>query len=74
MSVKSDNFKRISDNRIKKINELISKLHNLNNPSFYEYTNEQIDSMFEAIQNELDKQKEIFEKEKNKGKKKVQLW
>ncbi len=73
MSVKSDNFKRISDNRIKKINELISKLHNLNNPSFYEYTNEQIDSMFEAIQNELDKQKEIFEKEKNKGKKKVQL-
>lgn len=74
MSVKSDNFKRISENRIKKINELISKLHNLNNPSFYEYTNEQIDSMFEAIQNELDKQKEIFEKEKNKGKKKVQLW
>lgn len=73
MSVKSDNFKRISENRIKKINELISKLHNLNNPSFYEYTNEQIDSMFEAIQNELDKQKEIFEKEKNKGKKKVQL-
>lgn len=73
MSVKSDNFKRISENRIKKINELISKLHNLNNPSFYEYTNEQIDSMFEEIQNELDKQKEIFEKEKNKGKKKVQL-
>ena len=73
MSVKSDNFKRISESRIKKINELISKLHNLNNPSFYEYTSEQIDSMFEEIQNELDKQKEIFEKEKNKGKKKVQL-
>jgi len=73
MSVKSDNFKRISENRIKKINELISKLHNLNNPSFYESTNEQIDSMFEEIQNELDKQKEIFAKEKNKEKKKVRL-
>lgn len=73
MSVKSDNFKRISENRIKKINDLISKLHNLINPSFYEYTDEQIDSMFKEIQNELDKQKEIFEKEKNKGKKKVQL-
>ncbi len=73
MSIKGDNFKRISENRIKKINELISKLHNLNNPSFYEYTDEQIDSIFEEIQNELDKQKEIFEKEKNKGKKKVQL-
>ena len=73
MSVKSDNFKRISENRVKKINELISKLHNLNNPSFYEYTDEQINSMFEEIQNELDKQKAIFEKEKNKGKKKIQL-
>jgi len=73
MSVKSDNFKRISENRIKKINELISKLHNLMNPSFYEYTEIQIDSMFEEIQRELDKQKEIFDKEKEKGKKKVQL-
>lgn len=73
MSVKSDNFKRISENRVKKINELISKLHNLNNPSFYEYTDEQINSMFEEIQNELDKQKAIFEKEKNRGKKKIQL-
>ena len=40
MSVKSDNFKRISDNRVKKINDLISKLHNLINPSFYEYDDE----------------------------------
>ena len=73
MSVKSDNFKRISENRIKKIIELISKLHNLNNPSFYEYTDDQIDYMFLEIQNELDKQKKLFEKEKNKGKKKIQL-
>ena len=73
MSVKSDNFKRISENRIKKINELISKLHNLNNQSFYEYTDDQIDSMFEEIQKELDKQKKFFVKEKNKERKKVKL-
>lgn len=73
MSVKSDNFKRISSNRIKKINDLISKLHNLINPSFYEYTDSQIDSMFEEIQAELDRQKEIFNKDRAKNNKKVRL-
>lgn len=73
MSVKSDNFKRISDNRVKKITELISKLHNLCNPSFYEYTDQEIDELFDSIQSELDKQKEIFMKERKRGTKKVLL-
>lgn len=74
MSVKSDNFKRISDNRVKKINDLISKLHNLINPSFYEYNDKEIDEMFDNIQNELDRQKELFLKERNKPRKKKELW
>ena len=41
---------------------LISKLHNLTNSSFYEYTDEQIDDMFKEIQKELDKQKNIFKR------------
>ena len=73
MSIKKENFKRISENRIKKINDLISKLHNLINPSFYEYEDKDIDEMFKAIQNELDKQKEIFIKERNKTRKKKML-
>jgi len=70
-TIKQDNFKRIAENRIIKIVDLISKLHNLSNSSFYEYTDEQIDKMFNIIQAELDKQKEEFKK---KGKtKKIEL-
>lgn len=73
MNTKQENFKRIADNRIHKIIELISKLRNLSNSSFYEYTDEQIDEMFDSIQKELDKQRTIFLQERNKAKKKVEL-
>ena len=73
MNTKKQNFKRIADNRTSKIVELISKLQNLSNTSFYEYTDEQINEMFLIIQKELDKQKNIFASEKSKGKKKVEL-
>lgn len=69
MDTKRDNFKRIAENRTNKIIELISKLQNLMNPSFYEYTEEEIDSIFNAIQDELDKQKESFKKNMNRKKK-----
>lgn len=68
MNAKQENFKRIAENRVNKIVDLISKLHNLTNTSFYEYTDEQIDSIFNAIQKELDNQKKEFDKLKNKGK------
>ena len=74
MNTKQENFKRIADNRTSKIVDLISKLHNLTNSSFYEYTDEQIDNMFKIIQKELDKQKNIFLSERKKDKKKVELW
>ena len=73
METKRDNFKRIAENRTNKIIELISKLQNLMNPSFYEYTEEEIDSIFNAIQEELDRQKESFKKNINR-KKKFKLW
>ena len=73
LNTKQENFKRIADNRTHKIVELISKLHNLSNSSFYEYTDEQIDEMFNSIQKELDKQRTIFLQERNKVKKKVEL-
>lgn len=65
MDVKKENFKRIAENRVSKIIELISKLHNLSNTSFYEYTDEQIDKIFDSIQKELDKQRAEFDKQKN---------
>lgn len=72
MDTKRNNFRRIAENRTNKIIELISKLQNLMNPSFYEYTEDEIDSIFNAIQEELDKQKESFKKN-NKRKKKFRL-
>ena len=69
METKRENFKRIAENRTNKIIELISKLQNLMNPSFYEYTEEEIDSIFNVIQEELDRQKESFKKNINRKKK-----
>lgn len=57
MENKKANFKRIAENRTNKIITMISSLSNFSNTSFYEYTNEQIEEMFGAIQSELDKQK-----------------
>ena len=73
MDIKKENFKRISESRIKKINDLISKLQNLINPSFYEYDDKEIDEMFESIQNELDRQKQIFLDDKKKKYKRGKL-
>lgn len=73
-NVKQENFKRIADNRVHKIVDLISKLHNLSNTSFYEYTDEQINEIFNIIQNELDKQKQLFGNDKKKEQKRVELW
>ena len=72
-NVKQENFKRIADNRANKIVDLISKLHNLSNTSFYEYTDDQINEMFNLIQNELDKQKQLFDNDKKKDQKRVEL-
>ena len=74
MDNKKDNFKRIAEKRTNKIIELISKLQNLTNTSFYEYSDEQIEAIFQAIQTELENQKKIFEDDRKKGKKRFELW
>lgn len=73
LNTKQENFKRIAENRTHKIVDLISKLHNLSNSSFYEYNDEQIDEMFNSIQKELDRQRAFFLQERSKAKKKVEL-
>ena len=72
MNAKRENFKRIAENRVNKIIDLISKLSNLNNTSFYEYEDEQINYIFSTIQDELDRQKENFKKI-SKNKKRFEL-
>ena len=54
---KKANFIRIAEARTNKIIESITLLGNLSNTSYYEYTPDQIEAMFSAIQEELDNQK-----------------
>ena len=70
---KRDNFKRIAEKRTNRIIEQISKLYNLSNPSFYEYTDPEIMSIFDSIQKELNHQKELFSNKKKGTKKKFEL-
>lgn len=66
---KKANFVRIAEARTNKIIESIALLGNLSNSSYYEYTPEQIEAMFSAIQEELDAQKKRFANESPKKKK-----
>lgn len=74
MDNKKENFKRIAENRVNKILTLYKQLENLSNTSFYEYTNDQIEKIFETLEEELKSTKEKLIKEnKEKGKKRFKL-
>lgn len=73
MENKKANFKRIAENRTNKIIDQISLLGNLSNSSYYEYTDAQIEAIFDAIQKELDNQKAKFIKTKTGKKKRFEL-
>ena len=73
MENKKQNFKKIAENRTNKIIDMISLLGNLSNTSYYEYTDEQINAIFDAIQEELDRQREKFKPRKDGKKKRFEL-
>lgn len=74
MENKKENFKRISENRVNKILTLLSQMSNLRNTSFYEYTEEDIIKIFDAIDEESSKSRKILIDAINKkGKKKFEL-
>ena len=54
---KKENFKRIAEARTEKILKSINLLGNLANTSYYEYTPDQINLIFSAIEEELADQK-----------------
>ena len=62
MNDKKENFRRISENRKNKIIDMISKLHNLTNTAFYEYTEEDINNLFDPICRVLDEERKKFNK------------
>lgn len=68
MENKKENFKRISENRVSKILVLLSQLTNLSNSSYYEYSDEDIEKIFYAIEKETKKTKEMLLRGKNNRK------
>lgn len=66
MSKRRENFLRIAENRTNKIIEMISLLGNLNNKSYYDYTDYEINKIFDAIQLELEIQRRKFNVSKDK--------
>lgn len=65
---KAEKFIRIGQVRVTKAIESVSRLENLSGSS-YEYTEEQVEKMFGAIQQALDDAKAKFNKKKEKEKK-----
>jgi hypothetical protein len=72
MNQRNENFKRIAENRTNKILNMIQSLENLKNRSFYDYSEDEIRAIFDAIQTELDTQKKLFLND-NKTQKKFKL-
>lgn len=68
MDVRHENFLRVAEKRTNKIIEMIKLLGNLNNKSFYDFSDTEIDNIFAAIQKTLDEQHSLF-KVKRKGSK-----
>ncbi len=69
MDNKKKNFHRISRNRVSKIILTLKQLTNLTNTSFYEYENEEIESLFKEIEKEVKNTKEILMKANDRNKK-----
>lgn len=57
---KEENFKRLAENRTNKIIDMLNLLGNLSNTSNYSYSEEQVEAIFEAIEQELEEQKNRF--------------
>lgn len=70
---KVDNFVRLAEARTNKIIDMVGLLGNLSNKSNYTYTDEQVESIFNSIQQALNESKQRFSSEPIQKKKKFRL-
>lgn len=68
MNKRKDNFIRLAEARTNKILKSLELLGNLSNKSYYDYSAQQITTIFNAIEDELETQKQRFNKNDKKGK------
>lgn len=57
-------FKRLAEARTDKVLDMLDLIGNLSNKSFYEYTDEEIKSIFDAIEKSVKENKDKFNKKK----------
>ena len=70
---KKNNFKRLAESRTNKILDSLVLLGNLSNTSYYDYSMDQIDEIFNVIEEEMKQQKMIFIEKDKKRRKKFRL-
>ncbi|MCI6696727.1 MAG: hypothetical protein SO189_07565 [Erysipelotrichaceae bacterium] len=70
---KEENFIRLAEARTNKIIGMIDLLGNLSNKTNYSYTNEQIEHIFQSIEDALKESKELFYEEPVPKRKKFRL-
>ena len=70
---KKNNFKRLAESRTNKILDSLELLGNLSNTSYYDYSMDQIDEIFNVIEEEMKQQKMRFIEKDKKRRKKFRL-
>ena len=70
---KKNNFKRLAESRTNKILDSLVLLGNLSNTSYYDYSMDQIDEIFNVIEEETKQQKMRFIEKDKKRRKKFRL-
>lgn len=68
---RQDRFEKIAEQRTNKIIKTLDLLGNCANKNNYEYTDEQVNRIFDAIEKELKVTKNKFEFQQEKGKNKT---
>ena len=71
-STKHKNFKRIAEARTEKVLDMLDLIGNLSNSSFYEYSDEEVKTIFDAIEQSVKTNKDKFNK-KQKHKRRFTL-
>ena len=70
---KAENFVRLAEARTNKIIDMVLLLGNLSNKTNYSYTNEQVEAIFDSIQQALDETKQKFLEEPMQKREKFRL-
>lgn len=70
---KRERFVRLAEARTNKIIDMLQLLGNCANTSTYEYTQDDVDKIFTAIQSQLNESKKAFQTSKKTEKKKFSL-